>query len=89
MELDLRVVEITHDDLVRAVGAVAAATGRRNPMDVAIAVPLYLAAEAAATDGIDRLAVGQGADELFGGYSKVVNPRRRPRRSGDGAGRTD
>jgi len=74
MELDLRVVEITHDDLVRAVGAVAAATGRRNPMDVAIAVPLYLAAEAAATDGIDRLAVGQGADELFGGYSKVVNP---------------
>jgi asparagine synthase (glutamine-hydrolysing) len=74
MELDLRVVEITHDDLVRAVGAVAAATGRRNPMDVAIAVPLYLAAEAAASDGIDRLAVGQGADELFGGYSKVVNP---------------
>ncbi|MFO7949927.1 MAG: hypothetical protein R6U36_06120 [Candidatus Fermentibacteraceae bacterium] len=30
-------------------------------MDLAIAVPLYLAAEAAAADGIDRLAVGQGA----------------------------
>ncbi|WP_200530416.1 asparagine synthase-related protein [Halorubrum sp. LN27] len=74
MELDLRVVEITHDDLVRAVREVAAATGRRNPMDVAIAVPLYLAAEAAAADGIDRLAVGQGADELFGGYSKVADP---------------
>ena len=74
MELDLRVVEITHDDLVRAVREVAAATGRRNPMDVAIAVPLYLAAEAAAADGVGRLAVGQGADELFGGYSKVADP---------------
>jgi len=74
MEVDLRVVEITHEDLLRAVRAVAAATGRRNPMDVAIAVPLYLAAEAAAADGFDRLAVGQGADELFGGYSKVAAP---------------
>jgi asparagine synthase (glutamine-hydrolysing) len=74
MDRDLRVVEITHDDLSRAVRAVAAATGRRNPMDVAIAVPLFLTAEAAAADGVDRLAVGQGADELFGGYSKVVDP---------------
>ena len=74
MDLDLRVVEITHEDLVRAVREVAAATGRRNPMDVAIAVPLYLAAEAAAADGARRLAVGQGADELFGGYSKVADP---------------
>ncbi|EMA69689.1 asparagine synthase [Halorubrum aidingense JCM 13560] len=70
----LRVVEITHDDLVRAAREVARATGRRNPMDVAIAVPLYLTAEAAAADGAERLAVGQGADELFGGYSKVVDP---------------
>ena len=73
-ETDLRVVEITHDDLLRAVREVARATGRRNPMDVAIAVPLYLTAEAAAADGAARLAVGQGADELFGGYSKVVEP---------------
>ncbi|MFO8114487.1 MAG: asparagine synthase-related protein [Halorubrum sp.] len=74
MDRDLRVVEITHEELLRAVRAVARATRRRNPMDLAIAVPLYLAAEAAAADGIDRLAVGQGADELFGGYSKVVDP---------------
>ena len=74
MERDLRVVDITHDDLVRAVREVARVTGRRNPMDVAIAVPLYLTAEAAAADGANRLVVGQGADELFGGYSKVVDP---------------
>ena len=61
-------------EVVGAVREVADATGRRNPMDLAIAVPLYLTAEAAAADGRERLAVGQGADELFGGYSKVVDP---------------
>ena len=74
MDRELRVVELSHDDLLRAIPEVAAATGRRNPMDLNIAVPLYLTAEAAAADGVDRLAVGQGADELFGGYSKVVAP---------------
>jgi len=74
MDRDLRIVEITHDDLRRAIPAVAAATGRRNAMDLNIAIPLFLVAEAAAADGFDRLAVGQGADELFGGYSKVVEP---------------
>jgi len=74
MDRTLQVVEITHDTLRRAVVDVALATGRRNPMDIAIAVPLYLTAEAAAADGADRLAVGQGSDELFGGYSKVVEP---------------
>ena len=73
-EAGLHIVEITHDDLVRATREVAQATGRRNPMDIAIAVPLYLTAEAAAADGAKRLAVGQGADELFGGYSKIVEP---------------
>ncbi|QAU14365.1 asparagine synthetase B [Halorubrum sp. BOL3-1] len=83
MDRDLRIVEITHDGLKRAARAVAAATGRRNPMDVAIAVPLFLTAEAAAADGFDRLAVGQGADELFGGYSKVVDPARDSRVDAD------
>lgn len=74
MDRDLRTVELTHDDLRRAIPEIAAATGRRNPMDLNIAVPLYLTAEAAAADGIERLVIGQGADELFGGYSKVVDP---------------
>jgi asparagine synthase (glutamine-hydrolysing) len=74
MGRDLRVVELDHDDVRRAVPAVARATGRTNPMDVAIAVPLFLVAERAAADGFDALALGQGADELFGGYAKVVDP---------------
>jgi len=70
----LRVVELDHDELVRAVPEVVAATGRTNAMDVSIALPLYLVAERVAADGFDRLALGQGADELFGGYAKVVDP---------------
>ncbi|UIO98492.1 asparagine synthase-related protein [Halobaculum sp. CBA1158] len=71
---DLRVVELSHADLRRAVPELVATTGRRNPMDLSIALPLYLVAERVAADGYDRLAVGQGADELFGGYAKVVDP---------------
>jgi asparagine synthase (glutamine-hydrolysing) len=72
LDHELRVVELTHGDIERAVPEVAAATGRTNAMDVSIALPLYLVAERAAADGYDRLAVGQGADELFGGYAKVA-----------------
>jgi asparagine synthase (glutamine-hydrolysing) len=70
---DLRVVEFCHDDIERAVPTVVEATGRTDPMDVQIALSLYLVAEAVAAEGHDRLLVGQGADELFGGYAKVAN----------------
>ncbi len=71
---DLTVIELDHETLEEAVPRVAAATGRTNPMDVAIALPLLLVAERVRADGYSRLALGQGADELFGGYSKVVEP---------------
>jgi len=74
MDRDLRVVAFDHDDIERAVPEIVRATGRANAMDVGIALPLYFVAERAAADGFDRLAVGQGADELFGGYRKVVDP---------------
>jgi asparagine synthase (glutamine-hydrolysing) len=73
MGRDLREVELTHADIERAVPEVVRATGRTNTMDVSIALSLYLVAERVAADGYDRLAVGQGADELFGGYAKVAN----------------
>lgn len=72
MDRDLTVIELDPTDLERAVPAVARATGRTNAMDVQIALPLYLVGERVAADGFDALAVGQGADELFGGYEKVV-----------------
>ena len=67
-------IEMTHGRLREAVMTVVEATGLSNPMDTAIAAPLYLVARRAAADGHERLALGQGADELFGGYAKVVEP---------------
>ncbi|NHN49649.1 asparagine synthetase B [Halostella sp. JP-L12] len=82
-EGDLRVIELSLDDVEGAVPEVARATGRTNAMDVAIALPLYLVAERAAADGHDRLAVGQGADELFGGYAKIARAPDDPRVDAD------
>ncbi len=70
-ERPLRVVELDHDKLAALVPTVAGAIGRTNAMDVQIAIPLYCVAESVRADGYDRLIVGQGADELFGGYEKV------------------
>ncbi|MFC4245731.1 asparagine synthase C-terminal domain-containing protein [Natribaculum luteum] len=72
MGRELTVVELEPDDLERATPTVARAIGRTNAMDVQIALPLFLVAQRVAADGFDALAVGQGADELFGGYEKVA-----------------
>jgi len=79
LDRDLSVVRLAHDDLERAVPRVARATGRTNAMDVGIALSLFLVAEAAAAAGVDRLVLGGGADELFGGYAKVAKAPADPR----------
>jgi len=83
LERDLQVVELTHDAIERAVPDIVAATGRTDAMSVQIALPLYLCAERVAADGFDRLALGQGADELFGGYAKVEKAPDDPRVEAD------
>jgi len=71
---DLCVIRLDHETLRKAVPRVVEAIGRTNPMDVSIVLPLVLVAKRVRKDGYKRLALGQGADELFGGYSKVVKP---------------
>lgn len=72
LDRPLETVLLDHDTLETAVPAVAEAIGRTNAMDVQIALPMFLLAEHVRGDGYDRLAVGQGADELFGGYAKIA-----------------
>ncbi|MDG5775916.1 asparagine synthase-related protein [Haloarculaceae archaeon H-GB2-1] len=80
---DLTVVALSLSDVERAVPEVARAIDRSNAMAVQIALPLFLVAERAAADGYDRLLVGQGADELFGGYAKVARAPGDPRVEAD------
>ena len=86
LDSDLRTVELDHTDLERALPAVVEATGRTNAMDVQIALPIFVLAERIRADGYDRLALGQGADELFGGYRKVAAAADDPRTDADTVG---
>lgn len=72
LNVDLRVVSLTHETLERTVPTVVSAIGRTNTMDVVIALPLFVLAQQVVADGFDSLALGQAADELFGGYAKVA-----------------
>lgn len=72
LDRELNTIELDHETLESAVPTVATAIGRSNAMDVQIALGLYLVGERVSADGFDRLALGQGADELFGGYAKVA-----------------
>ena len=74
---DVTVIELGHDHIRRAARVVVQATGYLDAMNVSIAIPLYLVAKRAHTDGFDVLALGQGADELFGGYEKIAQPDHR------------
>lgn len=77
------VIELDHDRLEAAIPAVAEAIDRTNAMDVQIALGQFLVADRVAADGFDRLALGQGADELFGGYAKVAKAPSDPRLSAE------
>lgn len=73
LDSHLEVVELDHSMLELAIPRVARATGRTNAMDVQIALGPSLVAARVRADGYDSLALGQGADELFGGYAKIAN----------------
>jgi asparagine synthase (glutamine-hydrolysing) len=77
--VDLHEVVLDSEWLDRAVPRVARATGRTNAMDIQIALPLFAVGERVSADGFERLALGQGADELFGGYAKVARAPDDPR----------
>jgi asparagine synthase (glutamine-hydrolysing) len=79
LDAELTVLELDHETLEAAVPRVARAIGRTNAMDVQIALPLFLLAEYCERQGVERLALGQGADELFGGYEKVARAPEDPR----------
>ena len=70
MRESLKIHLLSPEEIEAAVPHVIYATESTNPMKIAIGLPLYIVAKTAREDGKRVLITGQGADELFGGYSR-------------------
>ncbi|MCO5381196.1 MAG: asparagine synthase-related protein [Methanosarcina barkeri] len=66
----LRLHLLSPEEIEAAVPHVIYATESTDPMKIAIGLPLYIVAKTAREEGKRVLLTGQGADELFGGYSR-------------------
>jgi asparagine synthase (glutamine-hydrolysing) len=73
--LKLKVCELSQEGVERLIPEVMNVIEDSNAGQVEVALPVYSAVKLAHEDGIKVMLTGQGADELFGGYSwyaKVV-----------------
>lgn len=68
--MELEVLEVTEDTIREALPHVLGAIEEYNLMKIGVAMPLYLASEAASAEGYRVMFSGQGADELFAGYHR-------------------
>jgi asparagine synthase (glutamine-hydrolysing) len=65
-------VTITPEEIEEALPAVIRAIPRKDPLNAGIALTQYFIARSAAELGHRRIITGQGADEIFGGYSRYL-----------------
>ena len=63
-DVNLVRAEVSEDIVVSVMNIIES----MNPLDVSLALPLYILGERVASDGYEYVITGQGADELFGGY---------------------
>lgn len=68
--LELKKIELSEREVLSLVPTVKKLTGLEDRLNVSIAIPLYDSCSAAAGDGFGTILCGQGADELFAGYSR-------------------
>jgi asparagine synthase (glutamine-hydrolysing) len=69
LNLKLRVNELTQDEVEQMIPEVINTIEDTNAGQVEVAIPVYAAVKLAHEDGINVMFSGQGADELFGGYT--------------------
>jgi len=65
-------VTITPTEIASELPVVIGAIPLKDPVNVSIALTLYFVARWAGEHGYQRILTGQGADELFGGYSRYL-----------------
>jgi len=70
--LDCTFVTISEEEIASALPTVVRAIPEKNPVNTGIALTLYFVARWAGENGYRRIITGQGADELFGGYSRYL-----------------
>ena len=64
---------IDQDDIEEALRRVLEIIPDKDPVNASIATTLYFVSRWAGRNGEERILAGQGADELFGGYSRYLH----------------
>lgn len=73
LELILHEVHIDPAEIEEALAAVLPAIPDKDPVNASIAATLYFVCRWAGENDVKRILAGQGADELFGGYSRYLH----------------
>jgi len=71
--LPIRVESYGLGDVEEALDEVLWSVEEADPVKVSIALPLYWCARLAVEEGVRTLFVGQGSDEIFGGYRRYLD----------------
>jgi len=72
MRIDLQVIHLDARHVEMLIPRVIETIESCNPLDLAIALPMWILSEQTKTAGLKSILSGQGADELFAGYSRYA-----------------
>ncbi len=67
-------IELTPEKIENSLSHIVSAINDINPVKVSVAVPFHFASKEAREDSLTTMLCGQGADELFGGYNRYLEP---------------
>lgn len=70
LNLDVKTIIIDQDNLVNYLKTSISILEDYDVIDIELGIPLAVCAQQASKEGIDYLAMGQGAEELFAGYRR-------------------